>query len=262
MIGGTQPARISQYLAQVVRGGRGNDGLIQRFGMMVWPDISATWRNVDRKPKPEASEAAFKVFQALDALEWGAIGGMRDRMRGDEHGLPYLRLSRGAHELFLDCRAKLEHRLRQGELEPMLEGHLAKYRKLIPGLALIIHLSDGGKGEVGVPAVEKALKWAAYLETHAARVYASTSIAATDAARAIMAKIKSGHLKQEFGSREIIRAQWSMLRHRERVHAGLQLLVDHDWLTRDIVETGGRKATVYRANPKALSQENVHPGDN
>src|SRR5262249_52023076 len=228
---------------------------------MVWPDISATWRNIDRKPKPEASEAAFKVFQALDTLEWRAIGGMRDRISGDEHGLPYLRLSRDAHDLFLDWRSKLEHRLRQGELEPMLEGHLAKYRKLIPGLALTIHLADGGEKDVGVAAVEKALKWGAYLETHAARVYASTSIAAADAARAIFAKIKSGHLKEQFGSREIIRAQWSMLRHRETVHAGLQLLVDYDWLIRDIVEnTGGRKATVYRANPKALLRENVRQG--
>jgi putative DNA primase/helicase len=37
----------------------------------------------------------------------------------------------------------LEKRLR-GDLHPALESHLAKYRKLVPALALICHLVDGG----------------------------------------------------------------------------------------------------------------------
>ena len=190
MLGGTQPARISQYLQQVRRGGRGNDGLIQRFGLMVWPDLSPTWTNIDRKPKADARDAAFRAFQTLDTLDLGIISANHDL-----EGLPYLRLSEEAHDQFLEWRTVLEHRLRQGSLDPMLESHLAKYRKLIPALALITHLADGGRGEVSKAAVEKALRWAKYLETHAARTYASTTIAAADAARAIIAKIKSGHLK-------------------------------------------------------------------
>ena len=256
MIGGTQPARISQYLAQVRRGARGNDGLIQRFGLTVWPDISPTWTNIDRKPAPEARDAAFRAFQMLDTLDWHVIGGKRDfGPTGDEEGLPYLRLCDGAHERFLAWRTELEPRLRQGSLEPMLESHLAKYRKLIPALALITHLTDGGIGEVSEAAVARALRWAKYLETHAARTYASTTIAAADAARAIIAKIKSGHLKTEFKSREIVRAQWSMLRDTEIIHAALQLLLDHDWLGTRKVETPGRTATVYTANPKVLNFE-------
>jgi putative DNA primase/helicase len=253
MIGGTQPARISQYLAHVRSGGRGNDGLIQRFGLMVWPDIPPTWTNVDRQPNPEARDAASKAFKALDTLDWHDIGAMRDRHKGDEVGVPYLRLSDQAHDRFVTWRTELEQRLRQGTMEAMLESHLAKYRKLIPGLALIIHLTDGGKGAVSESAVEKALQWAKYLETHAARTYASMTIASADAARAIIAKIKSGHLKSEFGSREIIRAQWSMLRDRETIHGALRLLVDHDWLGKSKRETPGRTATVYTVNPKALN---------
>jgi putative DNA primase/helicase len=252
MIGGTQPARISQYLAQVKRGGRGNDGLIQRFGLMVWPDASPTWRNVDRKPNAAARNTAFKAFEALDVLDWRAIGAQRERVRGDEYGLPYLRLSREAHDLLLDYRTKLEHRLRQGELDPMLEAHLAKYRKLVPGLALTIHLADGGKGEVSATAVGKALNWAAYLETHAARVYASYNIAATEAAHAVIAKIKKGDLRPPFGSREVWRPKWSRLTDTDTVHAALQLLVDYDWLNSTKVETLGRTATVFTVNPKVL----------
>jgi len=134
-----------------------------------------------------------------------------------------------------------------------LESHLAKYRKLVPGIALISHLADGGIGEVSETAVERALKWASYLETHAARTYASTAIASADAARAIITKIKSGHLKEKFGPREVWRPQWSLLTDRDTVHAALQLLVDYDWLGSATVPTNGRPATVYTFNPKALS---------
>jgi hypothetical protein len=48
MLGSTQPGRISEYLLQAIRGGRGDDGLIQRFGLLVWPDISGEWKHVDR----------------------------------------------------------------------------------------------------------------------------------------------------------------------------------------------------------------------
>ena len=154
--------------------------------------------------------------------------------------------------MFVEWRTNLERRLRQGDLDPMFEAHLAKYRSLVPGLALITHLVDVGKGEVGAAAMEKALKWVAYLETHATRVYASSAIAASAAAHAIIAKVKSGHLKAQFGSREIIRAQWSMLRDRETIHAALQLLADHDWLNVAKVATAGRTATIYTTNPKAL----------
>ncbi len=41
MLGSTQPGMISQYLSRAVRGGRGDDGLIQRFGLLVWPDVSS-----------------------------------------------------------------------------------------------------------------------------------------------------------------------------------------------------------------------------
>jgi hypothetical protein len=225
---------------------------------VVWPDIAPTWTNVDRKPEWTAAKAATGVFKALDGLDWRSVaqlGATRDRgPGGDEEGLPYLRLSPEAHERFLDWRTALELRLRQGELDPMLESHPAKYRKLIPGLALVIHLAAAGRGEVSDVAMQRALRWAGYLETHAARVYASDAIASTEAAEAILAKVGSGHLKPEFGSREIIRAQWSKLRDRETVHAALQLLADFDWVRGTKQETAGRPATVYSINPKALAK--------
>jgi putative DNA primase/helicase len=252
MLGSTQPGRISQYLSRAIKGGRGDDGLIQRFGLMVWPDVPAEWNHVDRWPDNAAKAAAMQLFERLDALDWHAIGAKRDRgPDGDEEGLPYLRFSIEAYETFLGWRSTLERRLRSRELHVALEAHLAKYRKLVPGLCLISHLADGLTGPVGVAAVRRAIAWATFLETHAQRAYGSVTAAAADTAKAILAKIRSGDLKTEFGSREVWRPQWSRLTDRDAVAAGLAMLVEYDWLGQRKLETGGRPQIIYSLNPKA-----------
>jgi hypothetical protein len=59
--------------------------------------------------------------------------------------------------------------LRGGTLDPALESHFAKYRKLVPSLALICHFADGGRGSIGRGAMIHALGWADYLKSHAVR---------------------------------------------------------------------------------------------
>ncbi len=56
---------------------------------------------------------------------------------------PSLRFDAAAQELFDGWRAELEHRLRAEEDHPVLLSHLAKYRSLLPSLALLFHLIDG-----------------------------------------------------------------------------------------------------------------------
>jgi putative DNA primase/helicase len=251
MLGSSQPGRVQRYLLRAVRGDRFDDGLIQRFGLMVWPDIPQDWEHIDRGPDRGAKIRAMKVFEDLDALDWHAIGAKRDRgPDGDEEGLPYFRFEIEAYDLFVDWRTKLERLLRSGELHPAFESHLAKYRKLVPTLALICHVVDGFPGPVGVDSVRRAIAWAAYLETHARRAYGSVTAASADTAKAILAKLRSGHLKAPFGSREVWRPQWSRLTDREQVEAGLRLLVDYDWLAEQRIVTGGRPTIVYAPHPK------------
>jgi putative DNA primase/helicase len=189
MLGSAQPGRISEYLSQAIRGGNGDNGLMQRFGLLVWPDVSGEWRHVDRWPDNNARTASFEVFNRLDKLDWRTVGAKRDRgSDGDEEGLPYLRFNFDAYDRFVDWRTDLEQRIR-GELHPALESHLAKYRKLVPGLALISHLVDDGTGPVGMPALERAIAWAKYLETHAHRAYGSVTFAEAATAQAILASL-------------------------------------------------------------------------
>src|SRR5262249_34854389 len=50
ILGGIQPGPLSLYLRQTISGGTSDDGLMQRFQLLVFPDVSKEWKNVDRWP--------------------------------------------------------------------------------------------------------------------------------------------------------------------------------------------------------------------
>ena len=248
LLGGTQPGRLAEYTGQAIRGGAADDGLIQRFGLMVWPDPVATWRNVDRPPDHTAERVAYAVFDRLDRLDPASIGAQQDHDEdGHPVGLPYLRFSAEALSHFQEWHEALEVRLRSGELHPALESHFSKYRKLVPALALLIHLADDGRGEIGEDATLKALAWAEYLETHAHRVYGAVTQAEVAAAKAILRRIERGDLQAPFTTRDVWRPGWAGLSDRALVGRALELLADYGHLTVEVDrETGGRPATRYR----------------
>jgi hypothetical protein len=251
LLGGAVPGRVQTYLARALRGGRGDDGLIQRFGMLIWPDVSKNWQLIDRRPNFEAAAAVFHLIDHLNNLDPRDISAKRDMFNGEPFGLPYLRFEEPAFECYAAWLTEHERRLRSDEFHPAMQSHFTKYQKLIPGLALIGHLADNGRGSVNLQALERALLWAAYLETHAQRAYSSLEVAASGTAQAILAKIASGHLRSPFRSYEVWRPGWALLKDRETVAAGLRMLVDFDWLGSRRLETAGRPATIYTLNPKA-----------
>jgi Protein of unknown function (DUF3987) len=212
----------------------------------VWPDQAGEWRNVDRGLDIKSKDAAWGAFEYLDKLPLASVGEV------DPFGGPsYLRFDITAVGLFEEWRSDLERRLRSGEMHPALASHLSKYRKLVPALALINQLSDGGTEAISKKALERALSFAVYLETHARRVYAAGTAAETAAAKAILARIRKGDLVNGFTARDIQRKDWSNLADHGQVQAGLNLLVDLDWLRAVTAVTGGRPKTTYLINPRA-----------
>ncbi len=222
--------------------------MIQRFGLLIWPDLNGAWSNVDRYPDTKAKNRAFQVFDELDRLDPLSIGADQDTdFDGQPDGIPYLRFDSAALELFTEWRTALESKLRS-DLHPALESHYAKYRKLIPSLALIIHLADGGIGPVSEDATLRALAWGEYLETHAERAYSSVSKSDVSTATAILNRIKKGDLKPPFSSRDVWRPGWSKLSDRDQVMGGLRMLEDYNHIYIEKVETGGRTKTLYHIN--------------
>lgn len=248
LIGSTQPGRLSDYVARALRGGAADDGLIQRFGLLVYPDHSHEFKNVDRFPDDGARHEVSVLFENLAALDPDEIGAQRDGF-GKE---PFLRFTPAALEAFTDWRTTLERMLRSEELHPALESHFAKYRKVVPALALICHVATGGQGPVGEVPTIQALAWADYLASHAKRAYACAYEAETRAAKSILAHIHAGRLPVIFTLREIHQRGWSNLTDREAVQAGLDVLEDLEWLRRAHQPTGGRPKITFRVNPRGL----------
>jgi hypothetical protein len=248
LLGSTQPGKLAEYIRRANEGGAGDDGLIQRFGLLVWPDQTGDWKEVDRYPDSEAKRTAWETFKRLDQLTPETAGAQRD----DSDCVPFLRFDPEAQALFSDWQVDFEKKLRSGELSPALESHLAKYRKLVPALALINHLIDNRTGPVSEAAILQAIVFSEYLETHARRAYGSGLNSETAAAKAILKHIRRGELKDGFTLRDAMRNDWSGLTSRSQVQAGLDLLCDFGWLRAEKIETGGRPATTYAINPGVL----------
>jgi hypothetical protein len=106
---------------------------------------------------------------------------------------------------------------------------------------------------VGLTALERAVAWAKYLETHARRAYGSAMTVSAATAMAIVAKIRSGDLKSEFRSHDVWRPGWSKLADSEAVRAALDMLVDYDWLRVRKIDTMGRPKFIYTVNPKIFN---------
>jgi len=255
VLGSTQPGRIADYIRAAVKGGAGDDGLMQRFGLLVWPDTSADWKDVDRWPDSDASREAFDVFDRMSELDPLAMGAQQDtdKQSGELRGQPYLRLDSAALGIFREWREEWERRFRGGSELPALESHFTKYRKLVPALALISHLADAPGSDVGSVAMLRALAWAEYLEPHARRAYASLDAPEQTAAKAIIDRLRKGDLPAEFKARDVYRKGWAHLTDADLVHNALRLLADFDWLAvREVSarETGGSPARIYVANPR------------
>jgi putative DNA primase/helicase len=255
VLGNTQPARIAEYVRLANRGGAGGDGMMQRFSLLVWPDAPRDWRDIDQYPNSAAREKAWKAFDRMAKLDTAAALSL-GAQKGPYDKLPSLRFEEGAHADFLAWRADLERRLRSGEMSPALEGHLAKYRKLVPSLALINHLADGCAGPVSHRALLKALAASYYLESHARRVYGSAQEAELAAAKAILKHIRNRDLADGFTARDVHQRGWAHLTEREDVGAGLSLLFDLDYLALSALGAGvegGRPKVTHLINPRSLT---------
>jgi putative DNA primase/helicase len=237
VLGNTQPVRIAEYVRRANAGGAGGDGLIQRFGLLVWPDQKYEWSDVDRYPESKAREAVWETFERASKLDLTAALSLGAH-KGQFDDAPFLRFTDEARREFLGWREPMERTLRTGGLSPALEGHLAKFRKVVPALAIINHIADGGHGDVTQVATVRALAFAGYLESHARRVYASGLEAETAAAKAILKHICSGDLQDGFTARDIHQRGWAHLTERDHVGLGLHLLEDHDFIRAEPLERG------------------------
>ena len=254
VLGGIQPGPLERYL-RAVFAGRGDDGLLQRFQLAVWPDGGGRWRNVDRWPNAAARARVIEIFQRLTTLKPAALGA--EELTPEE--LPFLRFEAAAQECFDTWRAGLEQTLRAEAEHPVLLSHWAKYRSLMPSLALIFQTIDcvdaGTRGPVTCAAAERATAWCTYLDAHARRLYAMMTDAGRVAAAVLATKIRSGRVASPFTAREVYRNEWAGLTEPRIVQGALEGLAELGWIRPETVRAldGGRPTVRFRINPRLLA---------
>jgi putative DNA primase/helicase len=254
MLGSIQPGRLQSYVRDAVAGGAGDDGLLQRFGLTVWPNVNREFRRVDQWPDTQAKRAAWAVFERFAALQPETDSDPQE-----------WRFSPDAQALFWEWLEPFETEIRGDELHPALVAHLAKYRKLIPALALLFALVDTpeSQGVIGERELLRALAWGDYLRTHAERVYAAAIVPETAGARLLLEKIRTGGLKEADGTpavaftpRLVAVKHWAGLGTPADVRKAADLLADYGWLVKEEAPPGamgGRPSDRYWIHPKLLT---------
>jgi hypothetical protein len=252
LLGGIQPAKLTGYLQQA-NSDFANDGLLQRFQLLVFPDEPKKWELMDEWPDKYAKEKAWAALKALTAIDFQEVGA--DLMEDDK--IPFFRFSPEGQAIFNDWLTELEAKLRTEEMPLMVE-HLAKYRSLMPSLSLIFHMLDIAEGKPGGSITEQAAlmaaAWCEFLELHARRIYAIAGDTSIKATVNLAKKIKDQKVSDGFTIRDVYPKGWTLLDTKEKVDAACRELVEANWIKPDQVEIPGRQAKkVYRVNPKIFS---------
>jgi hypothetical protein len=254
LMGGIQPEKLRSYLYDAMKGAGGNDGMVQRLQMVVYPDPPASWKYVDRPPESQGRDRAYCIFQRLASMNFSEFGAMENESRK----FKYLKFDNQAQAHFEQWFTELHTvKLKNPDLDTVMEEHLSKYKSLFPSLALIFHLiavADGiATGPVSLQAAEQAGKWCEYLESHARRLYGMVTNYTEKAADILSKHIKEGVFKEgSFTIRDVQRKGWSMLKERDDIQSALDYLIEKNWI-REIQQTensiGRPSATVYQINP-------------
>ena len=169
MLGGIQPVRLRDYMDSATDLKLQDDGLLQRFQLLVWPDANPEYTYTDRKPRQRrAAQRVEKMFRRIVKLDPTKPVGFR--------------FSPDAQALFITWLEHLEFRLRGGYEGPLVTSHLSKFRSLMPKLAALFQLSADILGDPGFEGFEglrvnvqmvtnenaqRAVNFCSYLESHA-----------------------------------------------------------------------------------------------
>ena len=250
VVGGIQPAKLRAYIDEAIQDG-GADGLLSRFQLLVWPDEAPAY-HLPGRPDYKARQEAFKWMESLTTTnveEW-----VVEHDPYDESALPFLHFSPDAQSLHDEWRTALERRLRSGQLadSPAYEAHIAKFRSLLPALALLIHLGDGAKGSVSLDAVKRAAGWCSFLDAHAKKVYRAELDDGTGAAHALAERIRTGDIKDGMPLRDLYRKHWREIDTKASVTRAIETLEPLGWARiGTAVNENGRETYVLHVNPAA-----------
>jgi hypothetical protein len=251
LLGGIQPGPLTKYVGDALSEAEKADGLLQRFQVLVYPDMR-DYQPSDVKPDAKARRRAYYVMEKLanlDAEKFGAIP-------LEDEDVPGIRFSEDAQKIFDAWRSEVEPRYRTGDYPEAIESHMLKYRSLFASLALIFEAIDfvDGVSEGGAISDDSALRaagWCTYLETHVHRIYSPLMDTPERRAQILLHHIQVGDVRHGAKVREIQRKGWPGLTTAQDLGEALDILGSLGWVRRVTVKSPGKG--------RGSEQVHVHP---
>ncbi|WP_273782952.1 DUF3987 domain-containing protein, partial [Bartonella sp. ML69XJBT] len=216
-----------------------DDGLLQRFQMLVFPDERKERLWIDRPLNQKAWETYQGIFRSLYDKPIGS----------PEHPIT-IRFSAKAQEMFREWWENFQRTVKGGHFSAPLQAHLLKMPKTIPTLALIFELVEGGRFEINKAALQTALRWEKYLLSHIKRLYGACDKLAAERAKLIVERCD--WLQDGFTVRDIYKRDWKSLKDNETVKQALDLLCRCNYIREvsgESSQKGGRPTLHYEWHP-------------
>lgn len=250
ILGGIQPERLLACL--VAQKGR-NDGLLQRFGVLLYPD-ETSWGWTNDELRPGTQEAVYGLFETLADFEPEAWGARPPTLNAK---FPTVQFDEEAQGVFVEWVTELRTKRIPSEPSPMLQEHLGKYDGLFCQIALIWHCVERAAGashsEVSASAALAAAAWCELLEAHARRCYGMLEHVGQEGAYSLSKRIAAGDLESGFTVRDVRRKQWRNLTSTPAVDDAVDVLILREWIrpfpTGGSGPGGGRATVKYAVNP-------------
>ncbi len=241
IFGGIQPAKLNEYIEKHSTEA-GDDGFLERFQIVFYPECRESFQLIDRKPNQNASQKAFEIMDFLDSIT----------------GYNQLNFSTQGQALADAWRRELEARILTEKLSPIYKAHISKYRSLAPSLALIFSLLKHAPFKkipenVGVESVQMAIEWCSLLESHIRKVYSETIHDPLHASRLLADKIQKHCVFDGDKLRDILRHNWKGLKTSDGLMQAIHPLSELNWVRVQTFTARGGSSEVLRINPRLPS---------
>ncbi len=249
VFGTIQPDVIDQF----IHGKKAfEDGLIQRFQMMVYPDQLEDFKNIDRAPDIIAEQKPKRVFTGLSGLT-----PRKDAATGEDVPEGF-RCDSEAQVLMSYWIEEFEKRNRFEDFEnSAMKLHYSKYPKLMASLALNFLMIDNASGsnfaQVQPVHVAMAGAWAEHLESHAKRIYSLEGGKKYQPHLTLLKMIKTGQIdSNSFRAWEVARLGRSGLNSPAAVKEVARKLEEYGWVKikkGNSSSKGGRPSETITVHP-------------
>ena len=264
VLGGTQPEKIQAYISKNTSPLH-NDGLIQRFQLMVYPDQLKDFKYVDQYANTQAKNKVFEITEIIESSTF--LENSQEKLdESSDIEIINFRFDYEAQELFKNWYTDLKARMTK-EVSPVIEEHLSKYASLIPSLALIFHVTSLAEKNaikatpVSKDALEMAIEWDGYLEPHMRRVYNTGTNIAPRAAQVLYRAILDGKLEDGFAVRDVYRRNFEIIgRDKDIAQDACDELVKINALKEKLTPKGfqQKEKIEYYINPKIFTDNRTN----